>query len=275
MSRSKKVRAIFTHPNTPIKCGGAPKKIMYLFEHYVRREGNIKNVEIVFAANGAKHFGVPEYEVVVKEQFKTRNIVEKFKHNLVKVDPNAKKATFVHTYEEQGEYDELLEMHDTIIKKEYVTMSYDFLHITPPMHASDAVKNSDLSWQKGANGVYGFVEVDDQTLQHKRYENVFAAGDVIGTMYGKTGGSVRKQAPVVAQNILHVIEGKIEREHYDGYTVCPIITGYGSVLLAEFNYQGITSSFPLDSTKERWLWWILKVYMLKPMYVHGMLKGRM
>ncbi|KIM11918.1 MAG: hypothetical protein KU37_03440 [Sulfuricurvum sp. PC08-66] len=275
ISHSKKVRAIFTHPDTPIKCGGAPKKIMMLFEHYMRLEGKRENVEVIFAAAGGSHFGLEPYNGVLAKAFKDRSIVEKFNHNLVGVDAPNQTATFMHTYQEQGEWDADLEEYDMVTRTKEVSISYDFLHITPPMWANDAVKSSQLAWQKGGNAAMGFIEVDDVTLQHKRFPNVFAAGDVIGTKYGKTGGSVRKQAPVVAYNLLHVMQGKLERQAYDGYTVCPLIMGYGSILLAEFNYAGVTASFPLDPAKERWIWWLLKVYMLKPIYFYGMLKGRM
>ncbi len=274
MAKVKKVKALFTHPDTPIKCGGAPKKIMNLTEHYLREEGVRDNVEISFLPNGGKYFGIPEYNTVVKKQFDAKGLDAKFRHNLVGIDVKEQVASFKHTYEVKGDYDEDLQEYDMVTKSKQVDLEFDFIHVTPPMRAHDAVKNSKLAWQKGQNAKLGFVEVDDRTLQHRRYPNVFGAGDVVGTKYGKTGGSVRKQAPVVAQNLVALIKGQQMKAAYDGYTVCPLITGYGSVMLAEFNYEGITSSFPLDPTQERWLWWLLKVYALKPMYFHGMLKGR-
>lgn len=100
-------------------------------------------------------------------------------------------------------------------------------------------------------------------------------GDVAGIPMGKTGGSVRKQYKVAVQNILDFLNQKKPSAKYGGYTVCPLITGLGTVMLAEFDWSGKpTPSFPLDPTKERWIWWILKVYLLKPMYFYGMLKGR-
>jgi sulfide:quinone oxidoreductase len=273
--KKSKIKTIFTHPSTPLKCGGAPKKIMNLTEHYLRTQKARDKAEINFMTPGGKYFGLDPYEDAVKKQFHERGQQAQFHHDLISVDSKNRVATFKHEYEEQGTYDEDLEEYDVITKCKQVEFEYDFLHITPPMKAHDVVKNSPLSWQKGSSGKYGLIEVDSYTLQHKRYPNVFGAGDVIGTKYGKTGGSVRKQAPVVAENIVALIKGKELEEKYDGYTVCPLITGYGSVMLAEFNYEGSTSSFPLDPKEQRWLWWLLKVYALKPMYFQGMLKGRM
>jgi sulfide:quinone oxidoreductase len=118
------------------------------------------------------------------------------------------------------------------------------------------------------------MKVDKNTLQHTTYKNIFGCGDTIGTPFGKTGGSVRKQAPVLVENMLALMTGKEPTAKYGGYTVCPLITSYGTVLLAEFDYDGPKPSFPFDPAQERWIWWLLKVYLLQPMYWHGMLRGR-
>ncbi|MDX9796035.1 MAG: NAD(P)/FAD-dependent oxidoreductase, partial [Arcobacteraceae bacterium] len=65
------------------------------------------------------------------------------------------------------------------------------------------------------------------------------------------------------------------QDKYDGYTVCPIITDIGKVMLAEFDWSmKPTPSFPLDPTQERYVWWLLKAYLLKPMTQYGMLSGK-
>ncbi|MDH5464844.1 MAG: NAD(P)/FAD-dependent oxidoreductase [Thiovulaceae bacterium] len=270
-----KVKALFTQPNTPIKCGGAPKKIMFLAENYLRDQGVRENVEITFLTPGENYFGIDPYEDAVKRQFKKRGLHIAMGHHLESIDITNKTAQFLHSYEIRGEYDKDLEEYDMIQKSEMKTLDFDFIHITPAMKAHDFVKNSPLSWQKGTNKEYGYLDVHEKSLQHKRYANVFGAGDVIGTHFGKTGGSVRKQAPVIVQNIVDALQNRPLSAQFDGYTVCPLITGYGTVMLAEFNYEGVAPSFPLDPKKERWLWWLLKVYALKPMYFYGMLKGRM
>lgn len=271
----KKVEGVFTHPNTPIKCGGAPKKIMYLTHARLEEAGARKNAELTFYPNGSTMFGVPEYHDAIVKQYEARDMKWHYKHNLVAVDPGKKIATFDHHYLVKGEWDEDIEEFDMIPQVKQVEVPYDFLHVTPPMSAPDVVKNSPLSWKRGSAGKGGWIEVNKETLQHTRYPNVFALGDVAGIPMGKTGGSVRKQYVVAAQNLINVMEGKEPTEKYGGYTVCPLITDIGTVMLAEFDWSGKpTPSFPLDPTKERWIWWILKVYMLKPMYFMGMLKGR-
>jgi len=265
----KQIKAVFTHPNTPIKCGGAPKKIMYLTDARLREAGARDNADLHFYPNGSSMFGVPEYHDAIVKQYEARNMKWSYAHNLVAVDVANKVATFDHHWKEKGAWDEDLEEYAEVIKHENVDVPFDFLHIVPPMAAPKEVANSPIGSAKG------WVPVNKETLQHVKYNNVFALGDVAAVPMGKTGGSARKQYKVVVENLIATMEGKEMEAKYDGYTVCPLITGLGTVMLAEFNWtKKPTPSFPLDPTKERWIMWFLKVYMLKPMTVYGMLAGR-
>ena len=271
----KKLKALFTHPNTPIKCGGAPKKIMYLTNSRLNEAGVRDNVDLSFYPNGGTMFGVPEYHEAIVKQFEARNMNWDYKNNLIEIDTNSKIATFEKRWLEKGAYDEDIEDYEMIPMSKKVEREYDFIHITPPMRAPDAVKNSSLSWQRGSASKGGWVELNKETLQHTRYKNVFGLGDVAGIAMGKTGGSARKQYAVLSSNIISMMEDKEMTSKYAGYTVCPLITDIGSVMLAEFNWTGKpTPSFPLDPAQERYIWWLLKVYLLKPMTVYGMLSGR-
>lgn len=267
----KKVQGVFTHPNTPIKCGGAPKKIMYLTDARLREAGDDAraNAELTFYPNGGKMFGVPEYHDAIKAQFEERDMKWHYKHNLIKVDTAKKIATFDKHGEKKGAYDEDLEEYEMITTHENVEVPFDFLHITPPMKAAEEIANSPIGSKAG------WVPVDKETLQHVKYPNVFSLGDIAGVPMGKTGGSARKQYKVVVDNVIALMEGKEIEAKYAGYTVCPLITSLGTVMLAEFDWTAKpTPSFPLDPTQERWIWWLLKVYALKPMTQYGMLSGR-
>jgi sulfide:quinone oxidoreductase len=265
----EKLQALFTHPATAIKCGGAPKKIMYLTHARLVEAGVRDKVELTFLPNGGKMFGIPEYHEAIVKQFEARGFKWHYNHNLVKIDTDAKVATFDHHWQEKGAYDEDLEEYTMVTKHEPVEMKYDFIHVTPPMKASDEVGNSPVGSNKG------WVPVTKETLQHVKFPNVFALGDVAAVPMGKTGGSARKQYKVVCDNLISQMEGKPLEAKYGGYTVCPLITSIGTVMLAEFDWsKKPTPSFPLDPTKERWIWWILKVYLLKPMTMYGMLSGR-
>lgn len=268
-AKKGKVKALFTDPNTPIKCGGAPKKIMYLVNSRLEEAGVKDNVELHYFDDSGKYFGVKEYADAIEEQFKVRNFITHFNHNLSGVDLKNNVATFTKVWEEKGKWDADLEEYEIIKKSEDVNFDFDFIHITPPQKAVDAVAKSAIGSGKG------WVPVNQETLQHVKYPNVFSIGDTAAVKMGKTGGTVRKQYKVLVDNLVAVMEGKVPKAKFDGYTVCPLITGIGTVMLAEFNWTAKPApSFPLDPTVERYIWWLLKVYLLKPMTQYGMLSGK-
>ncbi|MFP4333172.1 MAG: NAD(P)/FAD-dependent oxidoreductase [Campylobacterales bacterium] len=269
---------IFTHPATPIKCGGAPKKINMMSDAYLRRHGTRGKANITFCPAGGSMFSIPSFDAELKRIYTNRDMNMNLSHNLVAIDKSNKIATFEHTVTtEVEEYDEILE--ETIMvsksRKEMVDMPYDFLHVTPPMRAVDVVANSPLAWDRGSAAEGGWAMADQFTLQHLKYENVFVLGDVAGIPLGKTGASARKQAPIVVENLKAVMQGNAPQAKFNGYTACPMLTDYGLVLLAEFGYNGkLLPTIPfLEPAKQRYIWWLMKVYVLEPLYYHGMLRG--
>ncbi len=266
-----KPTAIYTSPNTPIKCGGAPQKILYLSADHLKKDG--LGADFIYATSGGKLFSLPEIEKsLAKVQTRYDTITNKFKHDLVAIDVNKKVATFEETYEVKGEFDEDLGEYDMSEEKRMVEMKYDFIHVVPPMGAPQALVDSPLGWQKGT--AKGWLEVDQETLQHRRYKNVFGIGDVCGIPLGKTGGSARHHGPIVVGNLVSQLEGKPLVEKFDGYTVCPLKAGYGEIIMAEFNYKGLAPTMPfLDPAEPRFMWWAFDLYQLKPMYWYLMLKG--
>lgn len=244
--------ALFTMPSTAVKCGGAPQKIMYLAEDYFRRSGVRKQSQVVFTSAQGALFAVEKYRKTLDQVAKHKEIDVRLKQNLVEIRPDSKEA--------------VVENLDT---KERSTIPFDMIHVTPPMSAPDIIKQSSL-----ANSG-GWVEVDKYTLVHPRFANVFALGDCSGLPTSKTGAAIRKQAPVVVKNLMAAMEGKPLTAKYDGYTSCPIVTGYGKLVLAEFDYEGKPQeTFPFDQSKERLSMYLLKAYALPRLYWDGMLRGR-
>lgn len=245
-------RALFTFPATPIKCAGAPQKIMYLAEETFRRNGVRRQSEVKYMCAGGAIFGVPKYRRALEKIVAERAIETAFKSNLVAVRSSEKKAVF-----------------QDLETKEHFEESYDMIHVTPPQSAPDFVKSSGL-----ANAA-GWVDVDKYSLQHTRFPNVFSLGDCSSLPCSKTGAAVRKQAPVLADNLLAFRQGRPLEAKYDGYASCPLVTGYGKVILAEFGYDGVVmETFPFDQAQERYSMYALKAYGLPQMYWHGMLRGR-
>lgn len=245
--------ALFTQPATPIKCAGAPQKILYLAEDHFRKTGVRNNIDVIFGIAAPGIFGISHYAGALRKVVERKQIDARYRHDLTEIRPDQKEAVF-----------------KNLDSGEDVTIAYDMIHVTPPMSAPDFIANSLLA----AEGS-GWVDVHPNTMQHVRYPNVFSLGDCSSLPTSKTGAAIRKQAPALAKNLMATINGTSVAESYHGYTSCPLVTGYGSLILAEFDYDGQPAeSFPFDQRQERYSMYALKAYGLPNMYWHGMLRGR-
>lgn len=251
-------RAVFSQPPMPIKCAGAPQKAMYLSCDIWREAGALRDIEVEFHNAGAALFGVPAYVPALMSYVERYGIDLRPESRLVAVDGPGRVATF----ERKGA--------DGVVER--VERSFDMLHAVPPQVAPAFVATSPLA------GATGFIDVDPATLRHVRYPNVFALGDAAGTGNAKTAAAARKQAPVVAVNVLAALAGDELPAHYNGYGSCPLTVERGRIVLAEFGYGGtLLPTFPswlLDGTRPTRAAWFLKQRMLPPIYWRAMLKGR-
>lgn len=237
-------QALFTQPAMPIKCAGAPQKILYLAADHCRRKGIDAGMH--FFTPGPAMFGVPFYSRALDKVVAHYGIQPHFSNNLVAVDGAARRATFEVT---SGD------------SKQRVELAFDLLHVVPPQSAPDFIKASPLA------DASGWVSVDKHSLRHTRFENVFGLGDCTTTPNSKTAAAVRAQAPVAVANLLQLLHGKGETKSYDGYASCPLTTSNGKIMLAEFLYDGVVApSFPLDPRIPRRMYWWLKKYYLPFLY---------
>jgi sulfide:quinone oxidoreductase len=251
----KSGKAIFHNPHTPVKCGGAPHKIMYMAADYFRKHGVLNNINIQYWSGTAKLFAVAKYEKTLLKVCERGNIQLNFMVKLIEVDGVNKKATFIGIGENNKD-------------KEFI-VDFDMIHVTPPQSAPDFIKASPL-----ANNA-GWVNIDKYTLQHVKYANIFSLGDAAGLPTSKTGAAIRKQAPVLVENLLSSINHQQLNCKYDGYTSCPVVTGYGKLVLAEFDYDNKPQeTFPFDQSKERLSMYILKRYILPWLYWTKILPGK-
>ncbi len=243
-----------TQPPMPFKCPGAPQKIAYLIADRLRRRGILKDCTIGFFTHAPAIFGVPYFSRALVKVAARYGIAVNYQQQLVAVNGNAKTATFEFVGDNR--------------KGEKESVPFDLLHVTPPQSPHEEIKKSPL-----ANAA-GWVEVNQNTLQHVRFANIYSLGDVCSTPNSKTAAAVRKQAPVVANSIITAVAGKLVPGSYDGYASCPLTTAIGKTILAEFIYGGkVTPTLPLTPSKERWFGWWIKVTGLPLMYWHYMLKG--
>ncbi len=248
---------VFGRPASEMKCAGAPLKYTFISDDHLRRRGKRGKAELVYMAHNKALFGVPIVSEKVRMLFQDRGVKVQHEHVLQSIDLDKRIATYKTPTgtAEQG---------------------YDFINVVPPMRAPEVVRNSPLPWTEGPFAADGWVEVDRETLRHKRYPNVFAVGDIAGVPKGKTAASVKWQVPVAVDHLLADISGKASSEVYNGYTSCPLITRLGQAMLIEFDYKdNLITSFPgvIAPLEELWISWVMKTMALKPTYL-SMLRGR-
>lgn len=251
-------KAVFTQPPMPIKCAGAPQKAMYLSSDHWKRSGVLGQIDVQFFNAGPVLFGVADYVPALMDYVKAYGIGLNFGHNLVAVDADRRVATFA-CKRADGSTDT-------------VQTDFDLLHVVPPQRAPGFIRVSPLA------DAAGWVDVDPATLAHKTLPDVWALGDVGNTTNAKTAAAARKQAPVVAHNVLAARGALAGSARYDGYGSCPLTVERGKIVLAEFLYGGkLAPSFPrwlIDGQRPSRLAWLLKERILPPVYWQAMLKGR-
>jgi sulfide:quinone oxidoreductase len=286
--------ALFTQPTTPIKCGGAPQKIMYLAEDHFRKSGVKDKTNIIFATPGSVIFGVKPIAETLMNIIDRKDINIRFHHKLVEVDAKEQIAWYeigkdvsaggcvVISGDNEGkEIDETIQYNykDVKVTKEgkRFGIHFDMMHLAPPQRSFDFIKESPFANEGG------WLDVDQETMQNKKYSNVFGLGDSAQLPTAKTGAAIRKQAPVVVANLMHLMkDNSLSNKIYNGYSSCPLVTGYGKMVLAEFTYGNVFApdpklkQFPMlisDSSKEHWRLWMLKKYILPYLYWNKMMKG--
>jgi sulfide:quinone oxidoreductase len=270
--------AIFTQPTTPIKCGGAPQKIAYLAADYFKKTGLTSKTNVVLAMPGSVIFGVPVIKNTLMEVVNRYGIKFKPSYAPVKIDADKKIITFKNVAPEENKcvINTDASLGETLSGESFIEMPFDMLHIAPPQTPPKFIKESDLVNEAG------WMDVDINTLQSKKYPRIFGIGDVAALPTAKTGAAIRKQVPVVVGNILHLMKhDKLGTKIYEGYSSCPLVTGYGKMVLAEFNYKNEFTPDPklkqmlvFNSDKEHWRLWMLKKHILPNLYWNKMLKGK-
>lgn len=245
--------AIFTFPTGPIKCAGAPQKIMYLAEEFLKKHGKRDKANIMFNSAGASIFAVKKYADTLTKVVADRGIVTNFGLNLVEVNPDTKEAVFAKVANPE----------------ETETYQYEMLHVTPPMATAEAIRSSTLA------DAAGFVDVQSKTTQHKKFQNVFALGDCANLPTSRTAAAVACQNKILTANLLSHRQSRPQTMVYDGYTSCPLLTGSNSCILAEFDYNlEPLETFPINQGKERRTMYTVKSTLLPFVYWNMLLKGR-
>src|SRR5690606_13701229 len=227
----------------------------YLAADQWRKRKRTGQISMQFHSGMGALFSVPEFVPHLNSVAENYGIGVHLSQNLIKVDADRRIATF--------------EVKDSEGKLREVEESFDLLHVTPPQGPPEFIRQSPLANEGG------WVNVDKHTLQSPDYPEIFSLGDASSLPTSKTAAAVRKQAPVLVKNLLAFLDQQPLTARYDGYTSCPLVTGYGEVMLAEFTYGGtVTPTLPLNPFKRSRFYWVVKKHLLPPFYWRYMLRGK-
>ncbi|XP_015524956.1 sulfide:quinone oxidoreductase, mitochondrial [Neodiprion lecontei] len=253
IENTKSGSAYFTFPNSPVKCPGAPQKIVYLAEEYWHNKRKLQDIHVTYNTALPVIFGVKKYADALWKVCQSRNISVNLQTNLIEIRTSKNEAVFQN-----------LQNPD-----ELNTVKYSMLHVTPPMGPPELLKNHSALTNEA-----GFLSVDPQTLRHDKYSNIFGLGDCTNTPNSKTMAAIAAQSKVVYEHLSADLSGKVSKETYNGYASCPLVTGYGKCILAEFDYKlQPTETFPINQAKEYFAMYLLKKYFFPYLYWNWMLKG--
>lgn len=247
---------VFTQPPGAASCAGASQKPMYLACDYWRATGVLDDIRVVLIVPTPTVFGMPDIDAELDRKIAEYGIELRTESTLVGVD-GIERVVTIESPEGGPE-----------------RLSYDHLHVVPPQSAPDFLKRSALA---ASGDDTGFVEVDPRTLRHPRFSNVWSLGDAAATTNSKSGGSLRKQTKVLAQNLVAVLAGREPVAAYDGYSVCPFTVSRSTVVFAEFDdtYRAKpTVPFWTGLARERRLTWVFDRHILPWVYWHLILQGR-
>ncbi|XP_011312197.1 sulfide:quinone oxidoreductase, mitochondrial [Fopius arisanus] len=253
IKKTTKGSAIFTFPNSPVKCPGAPQKIAYIAEDFWTKRNHRKDMEVVYNTALPVIFGVKKYADALWAVCERRNIRVNLQSSLIEIN-NFKKEAIFKNLKNPGEK---------------ITQKYSFLHVCPPMGPPDVLKNHPALTNEAA-----FLAIDAKTLKHCRFNNIYGIGDCTTTPNSKTMAAIASQAKIVEKNILNELKGKAVQGVYNGYASCPLVTAPGKCILAEFDYNlQPLETFPVDQKKEMWIMYFMKKEMFPFLYWNFMLKG--
>ena len=233
-------------PDTSIKCGGAPLKMTMLAEDYFRRQGIRDDVDVVMTKGSDAVFGVSPYREKLEEIWADRDIEANLNFTVDEIDHEAQ---VIHS--EEGD-----------------TQEYDLYAPVPPQYGQEALTDNSPLTEADEENDGEYVAVDEHTLQHTEYEDVFALGDGCSTPNAKTAAAARKQAHVVLDNLTAHMTGNRQTAKYKGYAACPLLTKKGKAMVAEFDYENSISA-PVESR----LNWIMDVNVLPSFYWDTWLRG--
>jgi sulfide:quinone oxidoreductase len=205
----------------PYKCPPAPVEFVFMLEEYLRKRGIRDKSTITLASPLNRAFTIEATSKVVQPILEQRGIELATFFNVEAVLPQKKLVTSI-----EGE-----------------ELPYDLLVLVPPHRGAQVIQDSGLGDERG------WVPVSRATLQHEKFDNVFAIGDATNLPISKSGSTAHFEAPVVASQIAARMNGTTAKENYGGRVMCFLETGHSQATTIRFDYD-----HPPVSPKPSLLW---------------------
>ena len=263
--------AVFVVGTGPVPCAGAALKPLFLAADHWRRQRVLGRLTVTLVVPWPTIFGIPAVDRELEAAAERFGIT-------VLTGTRARRVDTDHR---------MLHLDQSGAGGERDTrLPYDLLHFVPrhrpPLWLGDvalarpeAGDRPDEDDSGSDAHVAGMIEVDPATLAHRRHPGLWGLGDAADVAASRSGGALRKQVAVVADNIARRRTGR-PLVDYDGYSTAPITVGRDRLVLAEFDRAGVlTPSVPvIDLVRPRRLTWAYDRYLQPELYWLTILKGR-
>jgi sulfide:quinone oxidoreductase len=265
LSGLREGRAVFAIADRYVPCAPVGLKPLFLAADHWRRAGVLDRIAIELLVEGDALAPQAQADRQLREAAAGYGVRVRTGVRLAAVDPTARTVEVLPARRPDGEGTP----DDGAPARERVP--YDALYLAPPHRAPAWVAASGL----GTDDSDGFVAVDPRTLQHEVHPRVWGLGDAAAVDALPSGGALRKQVPVVAENIAARRTGRPMR-HYSGYSVAPVTTSRRRLLLGEFDRAGRpepTVRIP-DLVRPRRSLLLFDRYLEPQVYWHRLLRGK-
>lgn len=250
--RLREGTVVFSVPPEPASCGGTVLKAMFLACDRWRREKVLDRIDVHLVTPFRGLLGLEPCDSRVQPYLREYGITVHEGSEVAAVDHHARTVTL------DGPVPTTIE-------------DVDLAYVTPLSRAPKFIADAGLS----DGGVAGLVEVDPRTLRHARLDSVWGLGDAATVDTRPSGGALRPQVAVVADNLRAARDGG-PGTRYDGYTIIPIAVSRDRLMLVEHDRDGrpAPSVRGIDLTVPRRSTYAFDRYLQPVVYFRKLLRGR-
>jgi sulfide:quinone oxidoreductase len=244
---------VFTVPPEPAPCGATALKPLFMACDHWRRQGVLDDLEVRLVVPGPGVLGLSSADETLSSVAASYGVEVLPEARVVRLDSPSRAVTV-----DSPAGSRTLE-------------DVAYAHVVPHYRAPRWIDESGLA----IDAASGLVDIDPETLRHSRHQSIWALGDAAGVATRPSGGALRPQVEILAENIAAAARGDALRR-YDGYTVMPITTSRRKLMLVEIDREGHAKpSVPfVVLTRPRRSTWLFDRYALPVIYFRRILRGK-